>query len=86
MRLKALDETLGVRTRTFEYDGLENSFVTNYTNELGHESNATYLAGLGIPAWVQDANGLYTHFSYDGFGRLLKQETPGGGVTKPCVL
>ena len=51
-------------------------FVTSTTNDLGHTATSTYYPDGHINAGqvqtTTNANGISTHFEYDGFGRNIK--------------
>ena len=66
------------RVSSYFYDGADRTFPTRMRNKLGHMVHVAYHPGLGVLAAVQDANGIYSRWRYDSFGRLKRAE-PGDG-------
>jgi RHS repeat-associated protein len=62
-----------------QYDALEGIYPEYYWNALGHQTTLVTHRGLGVVGEVQDANGASTTFTYDRFGRMRTNQTPGGG-------
>ena len=50
-------------------------------NSEGHREEFVYDHGLGVPLARLDANGVFTRFEYDGFGRLVSTINPAGADT-----
>jgi RHS repeat-associated protein len=60
------------RRVALHYDSLEHMYCVSTTDALGHRTRTAYHPGLGVPALVEDVNGIRTSYQYDGFGRLRK--------------
>ncbi len=63
------DGTAQERTVSFTYDS-QDLFVRTSTNPLGHVTDVTAHAGLGVPLESKDPNLVPTTMKYDRFGRL----------------
>ena len=71
---------------TYEYDGVTQTYVTKVTDNIGHQSTASYDFKYGQPVSSVDANGNPTTRLYDGFGRLTEVRGPYEQSTvKPTV-
>jgi len=77
----AYQATPSERYRTISYDTPDHDFPTAIQNKLGHQTLVAFHPGLGVLAATQDANGVYSHWQYDTFGRL-KLSFPGGAETQ----
>ena len=68
-----------VRTHAFTYDPLLSAFPDSYTNPLGQRTRVAIHPGVGLLAVSEDPNGVTQTASYDGFGRLRRFTSAGGG-------
>ncbi|MCP3142492.1 RHS repeat-associated core domain-containing protein [Pyxidicoccus xibeiensis] len=64
------------RSTTLEYDTHDRTFLVALTNALNQRESMVYHWGLGVLAATEDANGVYTAWQYDRFGRPRKEEGP----------
>jgi RHS repeat-associated protein len=65
----------------FEYDS-KYRFVTKELNiPLNQATESTYDPKFGTPLTVKGVDGLTTFFSYDGYGRKIRERTPDNLVT-----
>ena len=69
------------RVSTFYRDGVDRVFTTRLQNKLGHVTHIATHPGLGLIAATQDANGGYSQWTYDTFGRV-KRTIPAGAEPK----
>ncbi|MCP4993428.1 MAG: hypothetical protein GY934_06540, partial [Gammaproteobacteria bacterium] len=60
---------------TYSADG---RFPESVTNALGHSETRTYDPLLGVMTSLTGPNGLTTSWSYDGFGRKIREERADG--------
>ncbi len=77
-------KTIGVnlnRTETYTYDSLHR-FVTGICKSNGLSEHRTFDPYYGNVLSYSDYNNNTTNYTYDGFGRILKQESPDGSYTK----
>ncbi|HJX55069.1 MAG TPA: FG-GAP-like repeat-containing protein, partial [Polyangia bacterium] len=65
-------------TQVLAYDPVSGIFPASTRNALGQVTNQIYHPSLGVLVSETDANGIETRRSYDGFGRLRSESTPGG--------
>ncbi|MFH1334667.1 MAG: FG-GAP-like repeat-containing protein, partial [Pseudomonadota bacterium] len=73
----------GLTPRTTQADYEETGrFVTHTINALGERVSQTTDPRFGKPLSVTDANGLTTHYAYDGWGRLINTVHPDGTQEK----
>jgi RHS repeat-associated protein len=56
-------------------------FLATQTNAEGHVSRYAWDSATGLPVSSTDPNGLVTGFTYDGFGRLVRESRPDGTST-----
>ncbi len=56
-------------------------FVTSQTDALGNTSYAYYDSKTGAVSEKKDMAGISTYYQYDGFGRLVQEQTPTDVVT-----
>ncbi len=82
-------KTIGVnlnRTETYTYDSLHR-FVTGICKSNGLSEHRTFDPYYGNVLSYSDYNNNTTNYTYDGFGRILKQESPDGSYTqwKYCI-
>ena len=56
-------------------------FLAAQTNAEGHVSRYAWDSATGLPVSSTDPNGLVTGFTYDGFGRLVRESRPDGTST-----
>jgi len=59
----------------YEYDA-SHTFPVRITNAKGHVVEREYDEGTGNLLWQKDSNGVYTNYSYDAFGRIIKEILP----------
>lgn len=57
-------------------------YPNTQTNAAGHVTQLQHHNAVGLPTWVQDANGLVTQTTYDAFGRRLDVTHPDGNRTQ----
>ncbi len=57
-------------------------YPNTQTNAAGHVEQLQHHNAFGLPTREQDANGLVTLTTYDGFGRRLTQTHPDGNLTQ----
>jgi RHS repeat-associated protein len=70
------DPVDGVRVSSFKYDD-DGVYVTS-TTDAGMITTNVYHPGLGSIVVHTDVNGLATHRTFDGFGRLRSETQPSG--------
>ncbi len=71
---------LPFKLTTYVYDSKHRLRISE-TNPLNQTSNSKYNFIWGTPTEIEDFNGLKTLYTYDGFGRNLTREDPGGNIT-----
>jgi RHS repeat-associated protein len=71
------------RVLTLYRDAPDRVFVSRVKNKLGHMLHLATHPGLGVLAATQDANGQYSAYRYDTFGRL-KHSAPANN--EPATL
>ncbi|APR85499.1 Rhs family protein [Minicystis rosea] len=69
-----------LRKTCVSYDE-EHIFPYASRNAAGHTTYTRFDRGLGVVTAVADLNELVTLRGYDGFGRMIRQIRPDGGVT-----
>ncbi|MBO4542213.1 MAG: hypothetical protein J5725_03410, partial [Bacteroidales bacterium] len=77
-------KTIGVnlnRTETYTYDSLHR-FVTGICKSNGLSEHRTFDPYYGNVLSYSDYNNNTTNYTYDGFGRILKQVSPDGSYTQ----
>lgn len=76
---------IATRTSTETYstaaDNQAGLYPNTQTNSAGHVEQLQHHNAFGLPTRVQDANGLVTQYTYDGFGRRLKAIHPDRNLT-----
>ncbi|MEH8019124.1 chitobiase/beta-hexosaminidase C-terminal domain-containing protein, partial [Rheinheimera muenzenbergensis] len=77
------------RTTTLEYGDTvaraDGAFVYRTTNPAQHTQVTKTSAATGLVQSSIDANNLQTQFSYDVFGRMTAQQTPGAGEVRVAL-
>lgn len=73
-----------VETQAFNVvsDNQAGLYPSTQTNAAGHVQQLQHHNAYGQPTREQDANGLVTQYTYDGFGRRLKAIHPDGNLTQ----
>ncbi|WP_205525665.1 RHS repeat-associated core domain-containing protein [Pyxidicoccus trucidator] len=71
---------LGVtRDESYVYDDSEAITLRHTYDSMGNGARYAFVPGLGVLAAVEDANGVWQHMQYDGFGRPRGASTAIGG-------
>ncbi len=65
------------RTSAFSYDP-SHTFVTSYTDPVGHNTSFGVDPGSGVTTSSTDVNGLTTNYTFDGLQRLVAIVPPNG--------
>jgi RHS repeat-associated protein len=76
--VRQTDHLANVRVDTIDYDS-QAVHPTKYTNSLGQVTTLGVDAGLGVVQSIKDPNNVTRTFDYDGFGRIRRENFPGGG-------
>lgn len=72
-----LNTTFASRTDSTTYDA-RGRFIKTCVNSLGHTTTNQVDDYDGLLTWSKDANGIYTYYNYDSFGRNTRSSTPTG--------
>ena len=70
-----LNTAYAPRTDSTTYD-VKGRFIKTCVNSLGHTATNQVDNYDGLLTWSKDANGIYTYYNYDSFGRNTRVSTP----------
>lgn len=77
-----LTSRVETQTHSAAADNQAGLYPNTQTNAAGHVAQLQHHNAFGLPTREQDANGLVTLTTYDGFGRRLTQTHPDGNLTQ----